>query len=288
MRLPCVTRARSIARSTRRSSWTAWGWARNSRAVERSKTRSKSRSRSARTGIARGTVPEPAGSAMRRDQRRTMRGTTVWAPAGPGLYTLGPVRRAPESCPVHRGHHDGDPHRVVLRTVRHPLHVRDGGPKAVAVRACPRGDQGPSQLRHAGREHVLRGDGRRPQRPGAERHRPPARRLPQDLQLLHDLPPVHVRQLLERRRRSLPHLLAPARGRTGGRRPRGGGCARGARGDGARGRGRRGRDVARGGSRARAARPCHGPGRIGCDGGSRGGGRSPRREPSSMLRRCEA
>ena len=49
----------------------------------------------------------------------------------------------------------------------------------------------------SGREQLLRGDGRRPQRGGAERDRAPARRVPQDLQLLPHLPPVHVRQLLE-------------------------------------------------------------------------------------------
>ena len=46
-----------------------------------------------------------------------------------------------------------------------------------------------------------------------EAHRAAARRLPRDLQLLHDVPPVHVRQLLEQRRGPLPDLRPAPRPR---------------------------------------------------------------------------
>ena len=65
----------------------------------------------------------------------------------------------------------------------------------------------------SGRSLLLGGDGRRPGRGGAGGDRPPARRVPQDLQLLPDLPPVHVRRLLERRRGPVPHLRADGRAR---------------------------------------------------------------------------
>ena len=129
------------------------------------------------------------------------RGTSVRAVAGGRSYTLGPARPASGvPRPVHRGHHDGDPHRVVLRTVRHSIHLRVGGAAQVADRPRARRLEGPAQLRHAGREHLLGGDGGRPQRGGAERDVAPARRVPQDVQLLPDLPAVHLRQLLEQPR----------------------------------------------------------------------------------------
>ena len=92
--------------------------------------------------------------------------------------------------------------RILLRTVWHALHVRVGG----APRRPPQGHQGhvarPQELRHVGRHVHGRGDGRRPERDGPRGDLPAAGRVPQDLQLLHELPPVHVRQLLERGRRA--------------------------------------------------------------------------------------
>ena len=65
------------------------------------------------------------------------------------------------------------------------------------------------ELRHVRRHVDGRSVRRGPQRDGPRGHLAAARRLPQDVQLLHVVPPVHVRQLLERGRGPLP-VVRPA------------------------------------------------------------------------------
>ena len=98
-------------------------------------------------------------------------------------------------------------------------------------RVAPQGRQGPvarpEELRPVRRHVDRRGDGRRPERDGPRSHVPAARRLPQDVQLLHDVPPVHLRELLERGRGALPVLrAAPGSRHPAGALPRPGGLGR--------------------------------------------------------------
>ena len=83
---------------------------------------------------------------------------------------------------------------------------------------APQGRQGPlarpQELRHVGRQFDRRGDGRGPQRHRPRADRPPARCLPQDVQLLHVVPAVHLPELLERSRGTLP-VLCPVLGSGG-------------------------------------------------------------------------
>ena len=113
------------------------------------------------------------------------------------------------------GHDAQDPDRVLLRTLRHALHVRIRRARESQAGHWSLQDhgEGSEELRHERRDVARRGDGRRPERRRARAHRPPARRLPRDVQLLHDVPPVHVRQLLERRRGPLPDVRAAPRPR---------------------------------------------------------------------------
>ena len=133
----------------------------------------------------------------------------------PGVYSrpcsCGSVR---SSCPAYdRGPDGRSPDQILLRTVWHALHVR----VSAAAREAPQGRQGPvarpEELRPVRRLVARRGDGRRPQRHRSRDHRAAAGRLPPDVQLLHDVPAVHVRELLERGRGHLPDVLAAPRAR---------------------------------------------------------------------------
>ena len=73
--------------------------------------------------------------------------------------------------------------------------------------------EGPEELRPQRRFVDGRGHGGRSERRRARGDVAPARRLPRNLQLLHDVPPVHVRQLLEPGRGSLPDMRAAPRSR---------------------------------------------------------------------------
>ena len=169
---------------------------------------------------------------------------------------------------------DGNPHRVVLRTVRYSLHLRIERSAEVAGRSRPNGRQGRQELRHVGRSVVLGGHGRRARGGGAGGDRPPARRVPQDLQLLPDVPPVHVWRLLESQRGPLPDLRPDGRHRGARVRARATGCRRGCGADQRLPRGRAARVLARGGPDAGSPGPRarHGRGIRGCRGG---GGRGP-------------
>ena len=116
--------------------------------------------------IARGTLPEAAGTARPRDQRRRRAVPRDGAVLGGSAYTLAPSGWRRAFRPVSPGGTDDrDPHRVVLRTVRHPLHLRVGALRASrGSGASSVVSQGPEELRHVGRDVALRGDGRRPQR----------------------------------------------------------------------------------------------------------------------------
>ena len=146
----------------------------------------------------------------------------LWGTPGGGAsralgYTLAPFE--PRVRALSSAHIPGTdaraPHRILLRTLRHALHVRvrgTAGPPA-------QGPQGRfarvAQLRHVRRHVDGRSDGRGSQRCRSRADVAAARGIPQDLQLLHGLPPVHVRQLLERGRGSLPVLRAAVRSRAG-------------------------------------------------------------------------
>ena len=73
--------------------------------------------------------------------------------------------------------------------------------------------RGPEELRHVGRHVARRGHGRGAERDRPRGHLPAARRVPQDVQLLHDVPAIHVQQLLERGRGPLPDLRPEPRPR---------------------------------------------------------------------------
>ena len=138
-------------------------------------------------------------------------GTVVRGERSTGRYTLAlgsDPAFGPRALNTRRGSDAGDPHRVLLRTVWHPLHVRIERFAREAAARPQDTRQGPAQLRPVGRLVDGRGDGRGAQRGGAGRHVAPARRVPQHLQLLHVVPPVHVRELLERDRGPVPELLA--------------------------------------------------------------------------------
>ena len=127
-------------------------------------------------------------------------------------YTRCPSNGRPPSTGDHRpGAHDRDSHRVVLRAVRHALHLRVRRPATASAGTDAGPRQRPEELRHV-RQHVARrGDGRGPLGRRAGGHDPAAGRVPPDVQLLHVVPPVHVRQLLERRRGALPVVRAAGR-----------------------------------------------------------------------------
>src|SRR6266545_4462323 len=95
---------------------------------------------------------------------------------------------------------------ILLRTVRHSIRVRrpyraDRAPKDA------RALLGAEELHHepGGPERLARG--RAPLRGGGHRLQA-ARGLPRVIQLLHQLPAVHLQELLERRGRPLPELRA--------------------------------------------------------------------------------
>ena len=146
--------------------------------------------------------------------------TVVRGERSTGRYTLAlgsDPAFGPRASNTRRGSDAGDPHRVLLRTVWHPLHVRI---ERLAREAAARPQdtrQRPAQLRPVGRLVDGRGDGRGAERGGTGRHVAPARCVPQHLQLLHVVPPVHVRELLERDRGPVPELLAARGPRNHGR-----------------------------------------------------------------------
>ena len=160
-----------------------------------------------RRRTSRGSRTDPASTTP--DHPRPVRGTPGGGPMSALRYT-GPFERTSHSnlssvLP-------GDPMPEILTEsfcercgTRYTFELAQ--PRA----ARPQGHQGdvarPAQLRHVGRHVDGRSDGRGAQRYRPRADRPPARRVPQDFQLLHELPAVHVRELLERRRRAL--LCAP-------------------------------------------------------------------------------
>ena len=89
--------------------------------------------------------------------------------------------------------------------------------ESAAPEAAAQGREGgvarAEELRPVRRHLDGRGDGRGAERDRARGHHLPARRLPQDLQLLHAVPAVHLPELLERSRGALPDLRAPPRSR---------------------------------------------------------------------------
>ena len=125
-------------------------------------------------------------------------------------YTLAPARggRSPSVRNHQRKHDARDPHRIVLRALRHSLHL----PVDRAQGRAAGEDEGAvartQELRPQRRHVPRRGPRRRPQHRRSRAVGRAARRVPQDLQLLHVVPPVHVRELLERPRGPLP-LVRP-------------------------------------------------------------------------------
>ena len=236
-----------------------------------------------RHGRSRSLAGGPGGAARTPRSPRTIRSTTEVPPAEGRESPCGILSALFERCarstrPAHtRGPDAGDPYRIILRTVWHPLHVRIGCTSG----RPPQGDQGrvarSQELRHVGRHVHGRGV-----RGGAQRDRPrghvaAAGRLPQDLQLLHVVPPVHVRQLLEQGRGSLPVVRSASRRRTSCRHrspispPRAARCSRTAQ------RARGGRQRARGALAARHDGLADDGPLARCRGGSPGG--APRRRP---------
>src|SRR5436309_15256898 len=106
----------------RRWSWIGWSLVRNSRAVWRSKMRSKNRSRAARGErmVVRNLADE--------DHRPGCQVPADEATGGPCdiLSPRSVCRSAPTCSSRTRGHDARDPHRIILRTLRHALHVRVG------------------------------------------------------------------------------------------------------------------------------------------------------------------
>ena len=180
VRSEVVRRSPSIARSIRRWSWTGWRRARNRRADGRSNSRSKNRSMAVSGGMV-------GGGVYQRVPRRPGRSDSATLTFGVRRsvhpvegrlerlrYTLDPLGRSrrPERRPRGtRGPDDRDPDRILLRTLRHALHLR--------VRACPRprlqGRPGPvaraQELRPVRRHLDGRGDGRGPERDRARSRR---------------------------------------------------------------------------------------------------------------------
>ena len=201
--------------------------ARNNRAVGRSKTRSNSRSRSARTaiagatatravGIGPGTVPRPARTNV----------PSVAVPRSPDSLEHRPILLAlARTGSGHARPSHGELMTEILTEsfcercgTRYTFEIgRTAQSRVGRVRTVSRG------LRNfvlSDETTPVRGDGGRAQRRGAQRDDEPARRVPPDVQLLPDLSPVHVRQLLEHGRGPVPHLHAAA-GHGGGRRAAG-------------------------------------------------------------------
>ena len=209
-RPPASTRrSSSMARSRRRTRVTGSRRAPSRRAVGRSKSRSRKRSSAARGRIERGRPPCGAsGDAARDDRGRP------GVPRSPGrsdpygiLSAPRMGRRDPRRGRFARGPDDGHHHRVVLRAVRHALLVRaERGASARPDRARPGPHARPQELRRERRHADERGDGRGAARRGPDGRLAPARRVPPDVQLLHVLPAVHVRQLLEREGRRVPDV----------------------------------------------------------------------------------
>ena len=161
-----TTRPSSIARSMRRSSWTGWRRVPNTRAS------------SARRG-ARGIAPDRRGRPWRaaestskslrvpvsrrggaRDQRRDTDSTPVCRGVGGAcVYSAfaRPAARSSVSIAWSRGTDDRDPHRVVLRTVWHPIHLRERQQEAWPPRQGAHAQQGPAELRPLRRVHAVRG-----------------------------------------------------------------------------------------------------------------------------------
>ncbi len=151
-----------------------------------------------------------SGDAARDDRER--RGVPRCPGAlGPLRYTLGPADGSMRLTPGERRREpdDGHDHRILLRTLRHAVLLRaDREATPRRDRPRPRSHPRPEELRRERRHADDRGDGRGPERHRARRRPAPARCLPQDLQLLHVLPAVHVCELLEREGRRVPHLRA--------------------------------------------------------------------------------
>ena len=144
----------------------------------------------------RATVPEDPDPPGFPDERPTGRGTTVRGPGlGSGLYS-GPARAG------QTGHLRMAARATLMTEILTESFCERCGTRYTFESAAPRRSRigkvrtlskGHEELRPVGRFVVLRGDGRRAQRAGARRRRPPARRFPPDVQLLPHLPPVHVR-----------------------------------------------------------------------------------------------
>ena len=140
----------------------------------------------------------------------TKRRGSVWGRRRYCATQVGRASRSPIVSRAHRGLRAGDSHRVVLRALWHSLQLwsapQTGQAESPADVVARLQELCPERRDVADRRHARGADGRRA--PGRD---PPARRLPRHVQFLHELPPVHLRELLEHRGRPLPLVRAPAR-----------------------------------------------------------------------------
>ena len=167
------------------------------------------RSRSLPAGSPRRSARPARSGTERRDHPPERPGTHVEGHRTVVRYTLAPLSgaRARTVRALPRGPDDRNPDRIVLRAMRHPLHLRIRGQAYP-----PQGREGAlawtQELRPRRQDVDRGGDGGGAERCGPGSIVAPARRLPQDLQLLHVVPAVHVPQLLERGRGAVPVVRA--------------------------------------------------------------------------------
>ena len=165
----------------------------------------------------RGSLGAPSAHAARDpDNRRPRARYPRWRGRSRVLrYTLDPLRAAGRPSVVRAT--PGDPMTEILTEsfcercgTRYTF-------ESAAPRVAAHGRQGPvARASRTSSCPTTRRWTRRWPRPAARRtasHRPAAGRVPQDLQLLHVVPPVHLRQLLERGRGALPVVRAAPRPR---------------------------------------------------------------------------
>ena len=204
----------------RRWSWTGCSRARNRRADGRSKRRSKNRSMAANGGMVGRRLAEGPGGPSVHGTGPSARALRV--PPAEGRrralrYTLAPVR-APVvrtlSSAHSRGLDAGDPDRILLRTLRHAVHVRVRG----AARPPAQGPQG--RCRAGLRNFVMSDDTSMDEAMAAARNETDREQTSQQLDAFHktfnfcmSCRQYTCAQLLERGRGSLPVLRAAVRPR---------------------------------------------------------------------------
>src|SRR4029079_18301112 len=113
-----------------------------------------------------------------------------------GIITPEPVSRRPRVTRSTQGTDDRNPDRILLRAVWHALHLRDRRGQAKPAWRHRHAEPRPAPFRQRFGHLPGRGHGGRALREGAALDDARARGLPSDLQLLPELPAVHLWRLL--------------------------------------------------------------------------------------------